>query len=61
MQENSGADSYRRYLEGDKEAFRDIIQLYRKGLIGFIYRYVGNIGQSRRQKGFFLRIIFAAV
>ncbi len=43
MQENNGISSYRRYLEGDKEAFNDIIHLYKKGLIGFIYRYVGNV------------------
>lgn len=42
MQENNGANSYHRYLEGNKEAFDDIIHLYRRGLIGFIYYYVGN-------------------
>ncbi len=43
MEENNGASSYHRYLEGNKEAFNDIIYLYRKGLIGFIYRYVGAV------------------
>lgn len=43
MQENNGASSYHRYLEGNKEAFNDIIHLYKKGLIGFIYRYAGDV------------------
>lgn len=43
MHENNGESSYRRYLEGDKEAFNEIINLYKKGLIGFIFYRVGNI------------------
>ena len=42
VQEHNGESSYRRYLEGEKEAFNEIITLYRKGLIGFILRHVGN-------------------
>ena len=42
MQKVSGESSYRRYLNGDAEAFDEIINLYKKGLIGFILRYVGD-------------------
>jgi len=40
---NSGESSYRRYLEGEKQAFEEIIELYRKGLTGFIFRYISNL------------------
>ena len=43
MQEYNGESSYRRYLSGEKEAFNEIITLYKKGLIGFIFRHVGNL------------------
>jgi len=43
MQEHNGESSYRRYLEGDKRAFDEIINLYRAGLIGFILRHIGNV------------------
>jgi RNA polymerase sigma-70 factor (ECF subfamily) len=42
VQECNGESSYRRYLDGEKDAFSDIINLYKKGLIGFIFRHVGN-------------------
>jgi len=41
--QGNGESSYRRYLNGDKEAFDRIIVLYKKGLIGFIFRHVGDI------------------
>ncbi len=43
VEENKGTDSYCRYLEGDTGAFDEIIHLYKKGLIVFIYRYVGDL------------------
>ena len=42
LHEHNGESSYRRFLEGEKEAFDDIINLYKQGLIGFIIRNVGN-------------------
>ncbi len=38
----NGASSYRRFLEGDENAFGEIIDLYREGLIFFINRFVHN-------------------
>ena len=46
MCENNGESSYRRYLEGDKEAFDEIIHLYKKGLVSFIFCRVGNIDMA---------------
>lgn len=43
MQECNGASSYHRYLKGDKKAFDDIINLYKKGLMIFIHQHVGNL------------------
>jgi len=40
---DNGASSYRRFLEGDEDAFGEIIDLYREGLIFFINRFVHNI------------------
>ncbi len=37
---DNGASSYRRYLEGDEEAFREIVQEYFDNLVFFIHRYV---------------------
>ena len=36
----NGEDSYRRFLEGDREAFGEIVIQYRSGLTYFINRYV---------------------
>lgn len=38
-----GASSYRRFLSGDKEAFAEIVEVYRESLIFFLYRYVNNL------------------
>jgi len=38
----SGEDSYRRYLNGDRSGFDEIIDLYHDNLIFFIIRYVSN-------------------
>lgn len=35
-----GADSYRRFLDGDESGFDEIIRLYHDGLIFFLNRYV---------------------
>lgn len=37
---DKGENSYRRFLKGDEEAFREIIELYKNSLIFFINRYV---------------------
>lgn len=39
---NSGESSYRRYLDGDKSGFDEIIDLYHDSLIYFLKRYVMN-------------------
>ena len=40
---DNGASSYRRYLQGDEEAFRDIVKLYFDGLLLFVNGYVKDI------------------
>ena len=40
---DNGASSYRRFLNGDKEAFNEIITEYRDGLTFFIDRYVKDM------------------
>lgn len=40
---DNGASSYRRFLEGEKEAFGEIVDLYRESLIFFLRRYVDHI------------------
>ena len=37
-----GESSYRRFLEGDQDAFREVFELYRDGLTYFINSYVRN-------------------
>ena len=39
---DNGASSYRRYLNGDEEAFRDIVSEYFDNLLFFVNRYVQN-------------------
>ena len=39
---DNGASSYRRYLNGDEEAFREIVKEYFDSLIFFIDRYVND-------------------
>ena len=39
---DNGASSYRRFLDGDENAFDEILKEYRNGLIFFINRYVRN-------------------
>ena len=39
---DNGASSYRRFLDGDEDAFDEILKEYRNGLIFFINRYVQN-------------------
>ena len=40
---DNGAASYRRYLDGEQEAFGEIVDLYRESLIFFIHRHVNNL------------------
>ena len=40
---DNGESSYRRYLEGDEEAFQEIVKLYFDGLMLFVYGYVKNL------------------
>ena len=42
----NGESSYHRFLNGDKSAFSEIIDLYRKNLIFFINRYLNNLSLS---------------
>ena len=39
---DNGASSYRRYLDGDEEAFREIVKAHFDNLVFFIDRYVGD-------------------
>ena len=39
---DNGASSYRRFIDGDKGAFEEIVDLYREPLIFFISRYTGD-------------------
>lgn len=42
----NGESSYHRFLNGDKGAFSEIIDIYRKNLIFFINRYLNNLSLS---------------
>lgn len=41
-----GASCYRRYLDGEQEAFTELINLYHDNLIFFINRYVGSLSAA---------------
>lgn len=43
---DNGAEKYRRFLSGDEEAFKEIIDDYREGLIFFINRYVHDLAAA---------------
>lgn len=43
---DNGAESYRRFLDGDESGFDEIIGLYHDGLIYFINRYVNNFAAA---------------
>lgn len=43
---DSGESSCRRFLDGDKSAFDDILKEYRQSLTFFIYRYVKNYHEA---------------
>ena len=43
----NGESSYRRFLDGDESAFREILDLYSENLIFFINRYVNNISVAQ--------------
>lgn len=38
-----GADCYRRFLSGDENAFAEMVETYREGLIFFLCRYVNSV------------------
>ena len=40
---DQGAASYRHFIDGDRDAFGEIVDLYRESLIFFIHRYVNDI------------------
>lgn len=40
---DKGEQSYYRYIQGDKNAFSEVLDIYREGLIFFINRFVGNL------------------
>lgn len=40
---DNGESSYRRFLDGDKSAFGELLDMYSENLIFFINRYVGNV------------------
>lgn len=43
---DNGESSCRRFLDGDKSAFDDILKEYRQSLTFFIYRYVKNYDEA---------------
>jgi len=43
---DNGASSYRRFLEGDNDAFTEIVELYKENLIFFINRYVHDLDSA---------------
>ena len=43
---DKGEQSYRRLLDGDDDALGDNVDMYREGLILFIYRYVANLADA---------------
>lgn len=43
---DKGAQSYRRFLDGDDDALGEIVDMYREGLILFIYKYVANLADA---------------
>ena len=43
---DNGASSYRRFLDGDKKAFEEIVKTYRDGLTFFIHRYVQDLAAA---------------
>ena len=43
---DSGASSYRRFLNGDESGFAELIEMYARNLIFFINGFVGNVTVS---------------
>ena len=43
---DNGASSYRRFLDGDKSAFDELIETYREPLISFINGFLHNLDES---------------
>ncbi len=44
---DNGESSYRRFLDGDESALREILDMYSENLIFFINRYVNNISVAQ--------------
>ena len=44
---DNGESSYRRFLDGDENAFGEILDMYSENLIFFINRYVNNISVAQ--------------
>ncbi|MBQ1244622.1 MAG: RNA polymerase sigma factor [Clostridia bacterium] len=42
----NGESSYHRFLEGEKDAFAEIVEIYRQSLTFFINRYLSNLGEA---------------
>ena len=43
---DNGASSYRRYLDGDEDAFGEIVKEYFDKLVFFVNRYVRNFAAA---------------
>ena len=43
---DNGAESYRRFLNGDESGLTDVVRLYGDGLLLFLYQIVGNIHEA---------------
>lgn len=44
---DNGENSYRRFLDGDEGAFRELLDMYSENLIFFINRYVRNVAVAQ--------------
>lgn len=44
---DNGESSYRRFLDGDENAFGELLDMYSENLIFFINRYVGNVAVAQ--------------
>ncbi len=42
----NGESSYHRFLEGEKDAFTELVELYRQSLTFFINRYLSNMSEA---------------
>ena len=54
---DNGADSYRRFLNGDESGFDEILELYHDNLIYFINRYVKNFTAAEDLADTFMELL----